>query len=137
MKNDWSNINENLNRMRYIKMNMKFKAAYDQEGDLLTVYREAEVKESIEVSEEMIIDIDKNKKLVNLEFLDAYKFLHTMNEKISKKMLLGIKEIDLKIKNYRNYWIITLAFKYKNTLIEEKLPVFASVDFKSPLLAAV
>jgi len=118
-------------------MDMKFKAAYDQEGDVLTVYREAEVKESIEVSEEMIIDIDKNKKLVNLELLDAYKFLHTLNENISKEMLFDIKEVELKTKNYRNYWLITLAFKYKNKLIEEKLPVFASADFKSPLLASV
>ena len=117
-------------------MDMKFRALYDQEGDVLTIYREAKVKESVEVSEEMIIDIDKNKKLVNLELLDAYKFLHTLNEKISKEMLLGINEVELKTKNYRNYWVITLSFKYKNKLIEEKLPVFTNADFKSPLLSS-
>jgi len=115
----------------------KFKASYDPEGDVLTIYRkELEVKESIEVSEELVLDVDKNMKLVNLELMDAYKFLHTLNEKISKKLLSEVSEVELEIKNYRNYWVITLKFKHDNEMIVEKLPAFASSDFKSPLIAS-
>ena len=119
-------------------MKQKFKASYDEEGDVLTIYREnVKVKESIEVSEDLIIDVDKDMQLVNLELIDAYKFLHTLNEKISKEMLLNIQEIELEAKNYRNYWVITMMFKYQEEVIAEKLPAFASMDFKSPLIASV
>lgn len=119
-------------------MKEKFNASYDQEGDILTIYRSGEkVKESIEVSEDLILDVSKERKLINLELLDAYKFLHTLNEKISKNMLLGIDKAELEVKNYRNYWVITLIFKHNDVIIKEKLPAFASSDFESPLIASV
>jgi uncharacterized protein YuzE len=118
-------------------MKRKFKASYDQEGDVLTIYRTAEkVKESIEVAEDLVIDVDKNMQLINLELIDAYKFLHTLNNKISREMLRGINEAELDVKNYRNYLFITLIFKHNNKIIKEKLPAFASSDFKSPLIAS-
>lgn len=119
-------------------MKQKFKVSYDSEGDVLIVYREgAEVRESIEVSEDLIIDVDKNMKVVNFELLDAYKFLHTLNETITKRMLEEVQEVEVEVKNYRNYWVITLIFKHNNQIIAEKLPAFASSEFKSPLLASV
>src|SRR3989338_1311173 len=102
-------------------MKQKFKASYDAEGDVLTVYREgSKVKESIEVSEDLVIDVDKERQLINLELIDAYKFLHTLNEKISKEMLLSIEEVELEAKSYRNYWVITLFFKHNQEIIMEK-----------------
>ena len=88
------------------------------------------------IGRDMVIDIDKNNQLVNLELLDAYKFLNTLNEKISKKMLEGISELELEAKSFRNYWVITVIFKHKEKVIVEKLPAFASTDFKSPLIAS-
>ena len=52
-------------------------------------------------------------------------------------MLLDIQEVELDAKNYRNYWVITLTFKYQEEVIVEKLPAFASMNFKSPLIASV
>ena len=119
-------------------MKQKFNASYDADGDVLTIYQKnSKVRESIEVSEELIIDVDKDMKLVNLELMDAYKFLHTSNDKISKKMLEGIDQVELDVRRFRNYWLITLVFKYNNEIIQEKLPAFASSDFKSPLIASV
>ena len=118
-------------------MKKKFKASYDQEGDVLTIYRPAEnVKESIEVSDDLVIDVDKNNQLINLELIDAYKFLHTLNDQISKDMLEGIKDVELEVQNYRNYLFITVIFKHNNNIIKEKLPAFAKSDFKSPLIAS-
>lgn len=118
-------------------MKKKFKASYDEEGDVLTVYTEdAKVKESIEVADELIIDVDKNKQLVNLELLDAYAFLNTLNKTISKDVLSNIGEVELEIKNYRNYWLITLIFKHNNKIVAEKLPAFSNSNFASPLIAS-
>lgn len=115
----------------------KFKVSYDQEGDVLTIYdSNAKISESVEVTEELVIDLDKNRRIVNVELLDAYKFLHTLNDNISKEMLSGLKEVELQFKNYRNYWIISLVFEYKNQRIEEKLPAFAQADYQSPLVAS-
>lgn len=118
-------------------MSQKFKVSYDEEGDVLTIYREdVSVFESVEVTEELVIDLDKDRRIANLELLDAYKFLHTLNENISKKMLSGLQETELRFTNYRNYWIISLVFEYENQKIVEKLPAFAQADFQSPLVAS-
>jgi|TARA_B100001971_G_C17926843_1_gene400644 uncharacterized protein YuzE len=116
----------------------KFIAKYDSEEDVLSIYtKNAKVKESIEVAETLVIDIDKNRNLVNLELFDAYKFLSLSNKKITKKMLESIGEVKLDFKQIRNYWIIIIFFKYNEELITEKLPAFVSNDFKSPLVASV
>ena len=116
----------------------KFKVSYDQEGDVLTIYRDdVKVNESVEVTEELILDLDQDRRIVNLELLDAYKFLHTLNEEITTEMLSSLKEVELQFKNYRNYWIISLSFEYGNKRIEEKLPAFVQADYQSPLVASV
>ena len=118
-------------------MGQKFKVSYDEEGDVLTIYHDnVKVNESVEVTEELVIDLDKDRRIANVELLDAYKFLHTLNEKISKEMLSGLKELELHFKNYRNYWIISLSFEHNNQRIEEKLPAFAQADYQSPLVAS-
>ena len=117
--------------------NKKFKVSYDKDGDVLTFYREeAKVEESVEVTEEMIIDLDKEGKIVGVELLEAYQFLHTINEKITQELLSAVQEAELQFKKYRNYWIITLVFEEQDQRIEEKLPAFASMDFQSPLVAS-
>ena len=118
-------------------VSQKFNVSYDEEGDVLTIYRkDASVSESVEVTEELIIDLNKNREIINVELLDAYTFLHTLNNSITKKMLSGLQEAELQFKNYRNYWIISLTFEYENQKIVEKLPAFVQVDFQSPLVAS-
>ena len=115
-----------------------FNSSYDREGDILTIYKSGEnVKESIEVSDDLIIDINKENKLINLELIDAHKFLHSLNQKITKEMLIALNQVELEVKNYRNYWFITLKFNYKDITIQEKLPAFVNTDFKSPLIASI
>ena len=114
----------------------KFNANYDPDGDVLTLYKDNVVQESIEVTDELIIDIDKDKNIVNVELLNAYQFLHTLNESISLEMLSDLKEAKINVKRYRDYWILLLSFEYHNQTIEEKLPAFVAVDFKSPLVAS-
>ncbi len=111
-------------------------ASYDEEADVLIAYSNtAKVHESVEVAEDLIIDLDKDKRIVNVELFDAYKFLHTFNKKISKQTLCEIEEVELHFTNYRNYWIISVVFKHNNEIFEEKLPAFTKAEYKSPLLA--
>jgi uncharacterized protein YuzE len=118
-------------------VSQKFKVSYDQEGDVLTIYNsKVNVSESVEVTEELVIDLDKDRRIANLELLDAYNFLHTLNENITKEMLSSLQEVELQFKNYRNYWIISLGFEYNNQRIEEKLPAFSQADYQSPLVAS-
>ena len=116
----------------------KYTAKYDSEGDVLSIYTKgAKVKESLEVADTLVIDLDKDKNLVNLELIDAHQFLRLSNKKITKKVLEELDDVKLDFKQFRNYWIITMYFKHKKELIMEKLPAFASNDFKSPLIASV
>ena len=52
-------------------------------------------------------------------------------------MLESVGEVKLDVKKVRNYWIITMFFRYNKELISEQLPIFASTDFQSPLVASV
>lgn len=66
-------------------MNMKFE--YDEEVDAAYVYlvkdiKENEVVNTIELNENIIIDFDKNGKLIGMEILNASKVL---SEKSSLK----------------------------------------------------
>ncbi|MBN1377391.1 DUF2283 domain-containing protein [Candidatus Woesearchaeota archaeon] len=116
-------------------MRRKFKASYDKEGDVLTIYRNnGDVKESIELSDEIVMDLDKDWKLVSLEVMDAYDFLHSLDKKFTRKMLSEINNAKVEVRNYRNYWYIILIFEEDNKVM---LPVVSAAEYKSPLIASV
>ena len=115
-----------------------FAVEYDQDEDILSVYDEkGKTKESLEVAEDLIIDVDNQGDLVGIELFDASKFLSALNKSITPKMLSEIEEASLQVVRYRNYVIITLAFQYQGQTIEEKLPAFSTAKYESPLLALV
>lgn len=54
------------------------KVIYDPETDVLNfIFREAEIEESDEIKQGVIVDYDKHGKIVSIEVLDAKK--HTKN----------------------------------------------------------
>jgi len=53
---------------------MKFKFHYNIEDDILSIYTEVPPKETIEFSEFLNIDVDKDKRVVGLEIFEASKF---------------------------------------------------------------
>ena len=119
-------------------MKTKFKMDYDSGEDVLYIYSEkGKVKESLELSKDIIIDLDKNNKLVAIEIFNAYGFLHTLNEEITKNMLSELKEVELKMIKYSDYYIITLVFEYNNKIITEKLPALSMEHYQSPLIASL
>jgi uncharacterized protein YuzE len=109
---------------------------YDRDEDVLYVYSGAKVKESIEVLDDIVVDIDRDGKFVGLEMFDAHKFLGTLNEKITKDVLENIKTAKVRVKNYRNYVILTLMIPIGKSIVEEKLPAFSLSKYESPLVAS-
>lgn len=116
----------------------RFKADYDEEEDIFYLHSEKQkTKESIEVDEDIVIDIDKNNNLVGVEIFYASKLFNKLNRKITKKILSETEHIDVEIDKYRNLIIIILAFKVDNKIIKEKLPAFSTAKYESPLVASV
>jgi len=121
------------------KINMEglFSVDYDSNEDTLFIYsKKGKTKESIEVSEDIIIDLDKEGDLVGVEVFDAFKLLKTLNKDITKEMLSSLKEARLNLIKYKGYIIIEVIFAYKGMTIEEKLPAFSSSLYESPLVAS-
>ena len=64
------------------------KVEFDKEADAAYIYlkdriRKGEVKKTITVSDTIILDLDKNKKLLGIEVLNATKNLAKIPQKIS------------------------------------------------------
>ena len=115
----------------------KFQIEYDSAEDVLLIYSQGrKVKESIEVTEDLVVDLDQDNNISAIELFDAYQFLHALNSKISKEMLSEAQEVELKLARYRNYWIVTIFLKCNGQIIEEKLPAFSTLEYESPLLAS-
>lgn len=118
-------------------MEVKFRLDYDAKEDVLYAYSEkAKPKESLELAKDIIVDIDKNDNIVGIEILNAYKFLHILNEEITKSMLSELDKICLKFIRYGDYVIVTLIFDYNSKIIEERLPAFPIKQYESPLIAS-
>lgn len=113
---------------------MKFD--YDKEQDVLYIYSPKEkVSESLEIADDIILDINEKNQIVGIEIFYASKFLNAINKKINQQMLENLQEAKMKIINYRNnFAIITIFLKYGNKLIEHQLSLQTS-HFESPLVA--
>jgi uncharacterized protein YuzE len=113
-----------------------FYAEYNAESDILLIHsKKGKSKESIELSEDIIIDIDKNNELVGLEFLYASEFFKALNKDISKEILQNLDKIKIILNNYRNYLWISLEFNINEEVVKEKLPAFSLAEYESPLLS--
>lgn len=109
---------------------------YDDESDVLSVFNlECKTKESIEFSENIILDINKSGNIVAIQIIDASYFLKSMNNLITKDFLLKLEKIDLIEKEFRNSWCIILNMKSKGLkAVQQPMPLLMKAEYKSPLL---
>ncbi len=116
----------------------KFNISYDQDNDVLYLSnKQLDVEESVELTEDIVIDLNKKDELVGLEIFNAYKFLNTLNEKISKDILSKMNNVNLELKRYKSYYLISISFEHNNQKYKEKLPAFTDQEYESPLIASV
>lgn len=116
----------------------KFKWSYNLEDDILYIFDpKKKSKESIEVEEDIVIDIDKDNNLVGLEIFYAYDFFKAIDKNFSKSILNEVGNVDVDFGNYRNFVIIKLLITYNKKVIEEKLPPIPMKRYESPIIKYV
>ena len=116
---------------------MAIKIHYDEEDDIFTVYdSEHKPSETIEFSEFLNIDIDKNKGVVGLEVFYASEFFSALNKVITKSLLESIDKVNVECNNYRNNWFIILVFDYNGEKIRVQMPPLRKSEYTSPLIAS-
>ena len=114
---------------------MKFKSIYDEGCDHFVIHKVGFRSEDCQmVLPQLVIDFDKNKRLVAVEFLDT-EMLRALNPLLTKKFLGKIEEVEVSVKKHGQHLIIGLAFRHDGRLIEEKLPLFSFVSAKAEMLA--
>ncbi len=81
---------------------MKIRFHYNIEDDVLTIYSDMAPEETIEFTEFMNIDINKERSIVGLEIFDASIFLGKQNKELTKKFLSNLKNVNAKYDEWRN-----------------------------------
>ena len=116
---------------------MAIKIHYDEEDDIFTVYDdENQPSETIEFSEFLNIDINKNKGVVGLEVFYASEFFSALNKMVTKSLLESIDKVKVECNNYRNNWFIVLVFEHNGEQIRVQMPPLRKSEYTSPLIAS-
>ena len=117
-------------------LNMGFESEYDQEDDVLSIYNlKLAPKESVQISEDIILDIDKYGKIVGLELFYASEFLSAFNPELNKLFLSELEAGSLEEKEFRNMSVIVLNLKSNGKVISQTMPPLSKSEYASPLLA--
>ena len=118
-------------------MNMKeYKFDYDAVDDVLYIQNAVkEVGESVEFSEDIILDLDKMGNVIGVEIFYASEFLSLFNKEIDKIFLENLEDACIEYKDFRNMWFIVLILQSKNKRICQILPPLKKSEYISPLLA--
>lgn len=116
---------------------MKFEFEYSQRTDVLSIYNYiiSKPSETVQFSEYLNIDIDKNNKIVGLEIFDASEFLGAFNEEVDKEFLQDLKEVEIQQKEIRNNWFLVIVFKSDKKVVKQIMPPLRKTEYISPLLA--
>jgi len=116
---------------------MAIKIHYDEKDDVFSIYdNEHKPSETIEFSEFLNIDIDKNKGIVGLEIFYASEFFSALNKIITKTFLQSIDKVSIESNNYRNNWFMVLVFNNNGEEIRIQLPPLRKSEYTSPLIAS-
>ena len=116
-------------------VNMGFKFNYDREYDVLYISNaEQEVEESIEVSEDIVLDLNKEDNVIGIEIFYASEFFGAFNNQVNKEFLKSLEEARLEYKEFRNQWFIVVILKNKNATIYQPMPPLRRSEYTSPLI---
>jgi uncharacterized protein YuzE len=116
---------------------MKFDFEYDFEDDILSIHSlEHQPSETVEFSEFLNIDANKEGNIVGLELLDASTFFGALNKGLDKNFLNSLTEVHLEEKEHRNTWFIVIILKSGNKTISQPLPPIRKSEYASPLLVS-
>jgi len=115
---------------------MNYKYDYDDESDILVIYQsERKVKESLEVSENIVVDLDKMDKINGIEIMDASEFFGSFNSEINKKFLSELDSAKIEYTSFRSQWILLVVLQSKGKRFSQPMPPLRKTEFTSPILA--
>jgi len=116
---------------------MAYKFHYDAEHDILYIRNaEKKVKESVEFSKDIILDLDEDGNVIGAEIFYAKEFFNTFNKEITEEFLKDLEEASLEPKEFRNMWFIVLLLKSGSKEISQPLPPLSKSEYISPLIAS-
>ena len=115
----------------------KYRFDYDDEDDVLYIRNSGrEVEESVEFSEDIVLDLDKEGRVIGVEIFYASEFLNLFNREIDKDFLMNLKEARIEYKDFRNMWFIVLVLRSDKGEISQPLPPLKKSEYVSPLIAS-
>src|SRR3989344_5176846 len=101
-------------------MEIRCKVNYDTKSDVLWLYTNPKrTKESVLVSEDVVLDLDMYDQVIGVELFWAYELLHTLNPRITEEMLGALQEAWVEVIPYRQQRIIALRFVHEGQTITE------------------
>ena len=116
--------------MVYKKLEGKGEVDYDYEYDILFFkLKNRKYSNSIELLDNIVVDVDKEGFLVGIQMFDASEYLH-----IDKKSLLKIPNWQFTINVHENIIEIRLVFqvKIRNKIIEKNPIIAQQINQKLP-----
>ena len=115
---------------------MSYKFDYDGENDILAIYHSPRnVKESLEVSENIVLDLDNDEKINGIEIMDAGEFFSSFNPKINKELLSNLDSARIEYRSFRNQWILLVILESNGKSFSQPMPPLRKTEFSSPILA--
>jgi len=114
---------------------MKYEYDYDDENDVLYIYNsEQGVEESVQISEDIVIDLDKRGLISGIEIFYASEFFSAFNHEVNEMFLTNIDEVSLEYREFRNQWFIVIQLRSRNKKIVQPMPPLRKSEYVSPLL---
>lgn len=116
---------------------MAFRFHYDSENDVLYIQNaDKKVEESMEFSEDIILDLDNEGKVIGVELFYASELFNSFNKELNKEFLMNLDDAGLEYKDFRNMWFVILLLKSGSKQISQALPPLRKSEYVSPLIAS-
>lgn len=113
---------------------MEYKFHYSAEDDVLSIYNyDNNVKESVQVSEDVVLDFDSNDNVIGVEIFYASEFFRAFNSEIDRNFLKNLSEASLEIKSFRNQFFVLIALQANGKRIVQPMPLLRKEEYVSPL----
>lgn len=113
----------------------EYRFHYDNVSDVLYIQNTVKkVEESVEFSEDIVLDLDKKGVVIGVEIFYASEFLNLFNKEIDKEFLENLKGAYIEYRDFRNIWFIVLMLQSKDKRITQPLPPLRKSEYVSPLI---
>lgn len=116
-----------------MKKLVEMKFHYDVEDDVLSIYTDVAPTETVEVSEFVNVDINKDEGIVGLEIFEASEFF-SIND-IGKSFLEGLRSLSLEYVELRGTLFVKVNFVgVDGVVVSSQLPSFRKSEYECPLI---